>query len=91
MVDPALDAKFPQLWPAWAEVRTRDGSTLRSEVQYPKGDPENALTWDEMKDKFINISAPVIRQRRQQEIVAAVEALEDMRDVRALADLLAAE
>ena len=91
VTDPALDAQFPQQWPAWVEVRTRDGRTLRSEVQYPKGDPENALTWDEMKDKFLNLSAPVISQERQRQIIAVVESLQDMRDVRELADLLAAE
>ena len=91
ITDPALDAQFPQQWPAWAEVRTRDGRTLRSEVQYPKGDPENALTWDEMRDKFMNLSALVISRKRQQEIIAAVESLQDMRDVRELADLLAVE
>ena len=89
--DPALDAQFPRQWPAWAEVRTRDGRTLRSEIQYPKGDPENALSWDEMKEKFVNLSSPVISRDRQREVIAAVEALEDTRDVRELAALLAAE
>jgi 2-methylcitrate dehydratase PrpD len=89
--DPALDAKYPRQWPAWTEVRTRCGLTLRSEIEYPKGDPENALTWDEMKDKFITLSAPVISQGRQREIIAAVEALQDMRDVRDLAALLATD
>ena len=89
--DPALDAQFPRRWPAWAEVRTRDGRVLRSETQYPKGDPENALTWDELKEKFIDLSSPVISKERQREVIAAVEGLEDMRDVRELATLLAVE
>ena len=89
VTDSALDAQFPQQWPAWAEVRTRDGRTLRSEIQYPKGDPENALTWDEMKDKFVNLSAPVISRERQQQIITAVESLQDMRDIRELGELLA--
>ena len=89
--DPALDAQFPRRWPAWAEVRTRDGRLLRSETQYPKGDPENALTWDEMKEKFVDLSSPVISKERQREVIAAVEGLQDMRDVRELATLLAVE
>ncbi|MBI2935860.1 MAG: MmgE/PrpD family protein [Chloroflexi bacterium] len=87
--DPALDAKFPRQWPAWAEVRTRDGRTFRSEIQFPKGDPENALTWDEMKEKFVTLSSPVISKKQQREVIAAVESLEGMRDVRELATLLA--
>ena len=89
--DPGLDEQFPRLWPAWAEVLTRDGRVLRSDIKYPKGDPENALTWDEMKGKFVDLSAPVISPERQREVIAAVEALEDMRDVRELATLLATE
>ena len=89
MPDPALDAQFPRYWPAWAEIYTRDGRKLRGEVQYPKGDPENALSWNEMKEKFVTLSAPVISEKRQREIMAAVESLENMRDVRELAALLA--
>lgn len=88
VTDPALDAVFPRRWPAWAEVRTPDGRALRSQIEYPKGDPENALTWDEMKEKFTNLSAPVISEDRRQDIIAAVEALEDLADVRHLAALL---
>ncbi len=86
--DPALDAQFPRRWPAWAEARTRDGRTLRSEVTYPKGDPENPLSWDEMKAKFTTLTAPVIPESRQREIIAAVESLEQSSDVRDLAALL---
>ena len=90
VTDPALDAVFPHQWPAWAEVDTRDGRTLRSEIDYPKGDPENALSWDEMKQKFIGLSSAVMSPQRQQDVIAAVEDLENMADVRRLASLLMA-
>ena len=89
VADPKLDAQFPSKWPAWAEVSTHDGRTLRSEIKYPKGDPENALTWDEMKEKFSSISAPVIPFQRQSEIISKVESLESLGDMRELASLLA--
>lgn len=91
VADPELDAVFPAKWPAWAEVHTTDGRKLRSDIEYPKGDPENALTWDEMKEKFVNISSPVIPPKRQSQIIARVEALEEMADMRELAALLAVE
>ena len=73
---------------AWAEVVTHDGRKLRSEITFPKGDPENALTWEEMKQKFTTLSASVIPQGQQQEVIAAVEDLENMSNVRDLASLL---
>jgi len=91
VTDPKLDALTPKQMPAWAEVDTKDGRTLRSEIGYPKGDPENPVSWDEMKEKFIMLSSPVITPERQQEIIAAVESLDQISDVRQLAALLSTE
>ena len=91
VTDPKLDAQTPKLFPAWAEVRTSDGRTMRSELTYPKGDPENPVTCDEMRSKFNLLSAPVISSQRQQEIISAIDSLEQMDDVRQLASLLSTE
>jgi 2-methylcitrate dehydratase PrpD len=91
VTDPKLDAQTPKLFPAWAEVRTADGRTMRSELTYPKGDPENPVTWDEMRTKFNLLSAPVISSQRQQEIISAIDSLEQLDDVRQLASLLSTE
>ena len=91
VTDPKLDAQTPKLFPAWAEVRTSNGRTMRSELTYPKGDPENPVTWDEMRTKFNLLSAPVISSQRQNEIISAIDSLEQMDDVRQLASLLSTE
>ena len=91
VTDPKLDAQTPKLFPAWAEVRTSDGRTMRSELTYPKGDPENPVTWDEMRTKFNLLSASVISSQRQKEIISAIDSLEQMDDVRQLASLLSTE
>ena len=91
VTDPKLDLQTPKLFPAWAEVRTSDGRTMRSELTYPKGDPENPVTCDEMRSKFNLLSAPVISSQRQQEIISAIDSLEQMDDVRQLASLLSTE
>ena len=91
VTDPELDAHFPREFRAWAEVATTDGRRLRSDIRYPKGDPENALSWDEMKEKFTVLTSPVISPERQQTIIAAIESLDEMYDVRQLAALLSTE
>ena len=91
VTDPKLDAQTPKLFPAWAEVRTTDGRTLRSELFNPTAAPENPVTWDEMQNKFKLLAAPVISNQRQQEIMAAVDSLEQLDDVRQLASLLSTE
>ena len=87
--DPALEANYPSRWPAWGEVETSDGRTLRAEVEFPKGDPENALSWEELKDKFRDLTRPVISPERQEAIIASVDSLETLEDVRELARLTA--
>lgn len=89
--DPELDAHFPRQWPAWAEITTKDGRTLKATTDYPKGDPENALTWDELKAKFSALSEGVFSPARQGEIVSAVENLDALSDIRELTQLLAGE
>lgn len=91
VTDPELEAYFPKEFRAWAEVETADGRKLRSDLRYPKGDPENALSWPEMRDKFRVLTAPVISEPRQQQIIAAIETLDQLDDIRHLGALLAAE
>ena len=88
--DPSLDACYPSQWPSWVEVETRDGRRLRAEVQHPKGDPENALSWEELKDKFRDLTRSVISYARQHDIINTVEGLESLGDVRVLAKMAAA-
>jgi 2-methylcitrate dehydratase PrpD len=87
--DPVLEENYPLRWPAWAEIVTRDGRALRADVEFPKGDPENALSWDELKDKFRGLTRPLMASGRQEEIIAAVDSLQELEDIRALADMTA--
>ena len=71
-------------------MTARGGQILRSDIVYPKGDPENALTWDEMKEKFHLLAGPVVSPSSQRQIIDAIESLEEMTDLRELGALLAA-
>jgi 2-methylcitrate dehydratase PrpD len=51
-VDEDLEAQFPAKWPAIADVELRDGSRHRARVEFPKGDPENPHTLDEMVERI---------------------------------------
>jgi 2-methylcitrate dehydratase PrpD len=85
--DPALEVDYPSKWPSWVEIDTKDGRTVRSDVEYPKGDPQNPLSWDELKDKFRTLTQTVISSERQEEIIKVVESLESVDDIRVLSNL----
>jgi 2-methylcitrate dehydratase PrpD len=50
--DPELDALYPDRWPAVVRINLLDGTNLEQRVDYPKGDPENPFTDDELIGKL---------------------------------------
>ena len=70
--DPAIEATYPREWPARVVIETATGQQHERFVRFPKGDPENPLTWDEMAAKFHNLTVTVLPQSRRDEIVAQV-------------------
>jgi 2-methylcitrate dehydratase PrpD len=89
VMDPDLEKEFPKKWPASVTIQTQDGKAYSTRVDYPKGDPENPLTWDELIDKFKNLMSPVYSDARQTQIIDNVRSLEQMTDVDELSMLLA--
>jgi len=73
---------------AGIEVETTDGRRLREIVAYSKGLPENPMTDAEVKDKFCSLVEPILPKGRAQQIIAAVEDIEAIRDIDELARLL---
>ncbi|MEJ2056840.1 MAG: MmgE/PrpD family protein [Desulfofustis sp.] len=86
--DPELDRKFPRKWPASVTITTKRGRVLKRHLDYPKGDPENPLSWDELIEKFKTLASEVLRLERCEEIVQLVRRLDDLRDIRELFALL---
>ncbi len=86
--DPELEKEFPKKWPASVTLQTKDGKTYLTRIDFPKGDPENPLTWDELIDKFRNLIAPVFFDARQNEIIVRVRSLENEKDLKTFSMLL---
>ena len=63
--DPRIEATFPQEWPAHVAIELEDDQRFEKFIRYPKGDPENPLSWDELAAKF-----QVLTGRK--ELVAAI-------------------
>jgi 2-methylcitrate dehydratase PrpD len=85
--DPELDKFYPRQWPAWVKIEASGGRTFRANVMYPKGDPENPLTWDELIGKFVNLTKPVLADHQQDKIIHFVTTLENQAAVTTLLEL----
>jgi len=87
-VDLDLDRTFPKQWGATAEILTKDGKRYFTKIEYPKGDPENPLSWEEMIEKFHDLSSRVLTRGRRSKIVDQVRRLEEIRDFHKWSPLL---
>ena len=73
------DAEFSRRFPAerWARVRVTlaDGRELVSQPAIARGNPENPLTGDEIRDKFRALTEPVLGAAASERIEHAVDTL----------------
>jgi 2-methylcitrate dehydratase PrpD len=58
VVDPKLDAGYPQRRGAWVQVQLRSGKELHAQVPNARGEPECPLTEQEVREKFRALAAP---------------------------------
>jgi 2-methylcitrate dehydratase PrpD len=79
--NPELEKEFPKKWPASVTLLTKDGHEHSVKIEYPKGDPENPLTWNELIDKFRNLTRPVFSAAKQDVIIKRVRSLEQEKDL----------
>jgi 2-methylcitrate dehydratase PrpD len=70
--DPRIEETFPREWPAHVVIELAGGRRHEKIVRYPKGDPENPLTWDEMETKFRTLAGSVLSPDRCEQVIAAV-------------------
>ncbi|MEP6608485.1 MAG: MmgE/PrpD family protein [Burkholderiaceae bacterium] len=73
------DAEFSRRFPSerWARVRItlRDGTTRVSEPARARGNPENPLSDDELREKYRTLAQPVLGARRTENIERLVDSL----------------
>jgi 2-methylcitrate dehydratase PrpD len=87
--DPTLEEEFPVKWPASVTITSKDGKKYTTRVEYPKGDPENALTWQELIDKFDNLTSVVYKPEKKSKIIEYVKNLDKQNSLIVFFDHLA--
>ncbi len=86
--DPELDRDYPKKWPAFVALSTKDGQQYHTRIEFPKGDPENPLTWDELIHKFKSLISPVFPDERGAEIISYIRGIEAATNLKDLSRLL---
>lgn len=83
-IDPLIDAHYPQKWGAKLNVILRNGTVDHEQTDFPKGDPENKLTLDQLHTKFRRLSALLLPPSKIEawlEQIMKVESFENIADM----------
>ncbi len=88
VVDQEINSQFPAKTTARVTIHTTRGS-FQTTVEYPRGNPENPLTDDELRAKFRSQTAKIVGEKTCEGLHAAIFDLAHARDVTSLTQLLA--
>jgi 2-methylcitrate dehydratase len=86
VADPEIEAVFPELQRVRVVVRTSDGRELEKQLDYPKGDPRNPLTDDEIAGKFAALAEGIATEddvERMRDAINRTESFDDVRELMA--------
>jgi 2-methylcitrate dehydratase len=89
--DPEIEAVFPRLQRVVVAIETTDGRRLEHRLDYPKGDPRNPMTDEEMAAKFAALASPICSPARLASIQRALGRVEEFASCRQLAGELAVD
>jgi 2-methylcitrate dehydratase PrpD len=79
-----LTARYPAAWPCRLAIRLRDGRTLRTSADFPRGNPENPVSTEALEAKSRGLVEPRFGASAAARAIEALRCLEsraDMADV----------
>ena len=84
IADAEIEAVFPELQRVRVVIKTTDGREVEQQLDYPKGDPRNPLTNDEISGKFKALAEGIATTEDVERMQNAINRTEEFDDVREL-------
>src|SRR5271167_1463805 len=91
VADPEIEKVFPALQRVIVRIHTTDGREFTKQLDYPKGDPRNPLTDQEIEEKFEALAEPVMSPQARRRALGAIWSLEKQSSVTELMRLFKAD
>jgi 2-methylcitrate dehydratase len=88
VADPEIEKVFPALQRVIVTITTTDGRSLTKQLDYPKGDPRNPLTDQEVEEKFAALAEGVLSPGAQKKLKDAIWNLEKIESVSRLMGMM---
>jgi len=88
IADAELNKLYPDKFPARVTITLKNGKSFQETVLFPKGDPQDPLSPAELEAKFRDNVQAMLGAARAGQLLQAIYALPEARDVDALSALL---
>src|SRR5436305_4497359 len=88
VADPEIEKVFPALQRVVVNITTTDGRSFTKQLDYPKGDPRNPLSDQEIEEKFSALAEGVLSPGAQRKLKDAIWNLEKASSVSKLMALM---
>jgi 2-methylcitrate dehydratase PrpD len=69
-------------------IKLKDGREVSNEVKYPKGDPQNPMSWEETAEKFRDCTKEILSSAEAEDVIQMLGKLESLTDVADLMELV---
>ena len=79
-LDTEIAAGYPERWGSKVTIVLKNGETIEKQTDYPKGDPENPVTSEDLQHKFF-VLATVLPEGKRNAFSGKVLELEEMENV----------
>jgi 2-methylcitrate dehydratase len=73
-----FEKMFPAKQPSKVVIKTKDGREFSEYLEYPKGDPREPMTMEDLENKFNGLSSGLLNSKRQKEIKEMIFNCEEM-------------
>jgi 2-methylcitrate dehydratase len=83
-----FEKMFPAKQPSKVVIKTSDGKEFSEYLEYPKGDPREPMTMDDLESKFNSLSSELLKPSRQAELKDLIFSCEDLTAAEFMANLI---
>ncbi len=87
--DEEMEREFPDKWQAHVKIETARGA-FEGRQEYPKGDPRNPLSWEELIERFHDLTGPILDAESRRALVERVRGLERLSGIGEVMELATA-
>ena len=88
VLEPTFESRFPAEQPCKILIKLTNGNTYTKERAYPKGDPRDQMSTEELKRKFSVLAENILDLKQQEAVFEAIQHLENLEKISDLMKLL---